>query len=107
MNKDGAIRALALFDASYKISSSELALASGLLPEEIEALVDFGVFVPLESSQEAADFPAFCLIMARRAHRLRADFELNPAGLALALTYLQRIEELEARLHELDCAKIG
>ena len=107
MNKDGSIAAVALFDVSHTLSLRELAQASGLRPDEIEALVDFGVLEPLASDPDSADFPAFCLILARRAHRLRVDFELNPPGIALALTYLQRIEDLEARLHELECAKVS
>lgn len=39
----------------------------------------------------------------RGAARLKRDFDLNPAGLALALTYLERIRELEARLRRLEC----
>lgn len=108
MSKDGTTAAITLFDVSHKLSLRELAQASGLRQEEIEALIDFGVLEPLASKQDSAVFfPAFCLILARRAHRLRVDFELNPPGIALALTYLQRIEDLEARLHELECAKVS
>jgi chaperone modulatory protein CbpM len=34
---------------------------------------------------------------------LRDDFGLNPPGMALALAYLERIDELERRLRELEC----
>lgn len=107
MSNDGSFAAISLLDAAHKLSLLELAKASGLCPEEIEALVDFGVLEPLTADPSGAHFPAFCLILARRAYRLRVDFELNPSGIALALTYLQRIEDLEARLHELECGKVG
>lgn len=107
MSKEEIIRALALFDNAYQVSREELAQASGLMSEEIEALIDFGVFEPVTHAQLNPSFPAFCLVLARRAHRLRVDFDLNPSGLALALTYLQRIEELEARLRELECSRIS
>lgn len=107
MSNDGSFAAISLLDGSHKLSLHELAAASGLRPEEIETLVDFGVLEPLTVAQETLNFPAFCLVLARRAYRLRVDFELNPPGIALALTYLQRIEDLEARLHELECAKVG
>lgn len=107
MSNDRSFAAISLFDASQKISLLELAKASGLRPEEIETLIDFGVLEPLQVNTAGADFPLFCLVLARRAYRLRVDFELNPPGIALALTYLQRIEDLEARLHELECAKVS
>lgn len=107
MSNDGTFSAITLFDASQKISLLELAKASGLHPEEIETLIDFGVLEPSQANIDGPDFPLLCLVLARRAYRLRVDFELNPPGVALALTYLQRIEDLEARLHELECAKVG
>ncbi len=107
MSNDGSFAAISLFDASQKLSLLELEKASGLGTEEIETLVDFGVLEPLTAEPGTANFPAFCLLLARRAYRLRVDFDLNPPGVALALTYLQRIEDLEARLHELECGKVG
>jgi chaperone modulatory protein CbpM len=35
--------------------------------------------------------------------KLRDSFGLNPPGMALALTYLEKIEALEHRLRELEC----
>jgi len=42
-------------------------------------------------------------VQARRAARLRDDFGLDASGMALALAYLERIEELERRLREPEC----
>ena len=43
------------------------------------------------------------IVLGRRASRLKVDFDLNLSGLALALTYLERIEEMEAELERLRC----
>ncbi|MBC7415273.1 MAG: hypothetical protein H7327_10100, partial [Herminiimonas sp.] len=48
--------------------------------------------------------PAFALrwvVTATTARRLRDDFELDRNGVSLALTLMQRIEDLEAQLGEL------
>lgn len=38
-----------------------------------------------------------------RAARLRQDFELDSGGIALVLSLLDRIDDLERRLHDLQC----
>ena len=50
-------------------------------------------------------FVSYTLIQARRAARLRDTFGLNTPGMALALTYLARIERLERRLRELEAGQ--
>jgi chaperone modulatory protein CbpM len=40
---------------------------------------------------------------ARTAVRLRAHFELNPPGMALAVDLLDRVEALKARVRLLEC----
>jgi chaperone modulatory protein CbpM len=82
------------------IALEDLLVASGLAREELVELVEFGV---LESAGDADGFPGGALRQARRAARLRDDFGLNAAGMALALAYLERIDALERRLRELEC----
>jgi hypothetical protein len=52
-------------------------------------------------------FPPFltpyAITVARKALKLKVDFDLLPAGIAIALTYQQRIKELEKRVKELEC----
>jgi MerR-like DNA binding protein len=48
-------------------------------------------------------FDPSSVTLARRARRLGVDFDLNDAGVVLALTLLSRIEALEERLRELEC----
>jgi chaperone modulatory protein CbpM len=86
-----------------RVSLTELKQISGLTIKEIEELVDFGI---LEVQGKEADnwvFSSHCITVVRRATRLKKDFDLNPSGIALALTYLERIQDLEVRLHELEC----
>lgn len=83
------------------VALEELLAASGLGHEEVIELVQFGVF---RCAQHAPvwTFHIHTVTLACRAARLRDDFGLNVPGMALALTYLERIEALEGRLRELE-----
>jgi len=39
-----------------------------------------------------------CIVVARKARRLRDDFELNADGVALVLNLLRRVDALESEL---------
>jgi chaperone modulatory protein CbpM len=82
---------------------AEFESASGLTRAEIVELVEHGVFSPAGRAVEEWAFPESALALARVAARLRADFELPPASLALVLAYRERMLELEERLRELEC----
>ena len=82
---------------------AEFESASGLTRAEIVELVDYGVFEPQGRTPDEWRFPDALLSMARTAARLRADFDLSPAGLALLLAYRERLRELERELNELRC----
>ncbi len=83
------------------VSFDELLVASGLTREEVETLIDFGVIEPMRPASLV--FPAQALLRARIAARLRAHFELNAAGMALAVDLLERMEALHARIRRLEC----
>jgi chaperone modulatory protein CbpM len=70
-------------------SLDELAERSHLTRAELEVLIDCGTI----SSRDAR-----ALDIARTAARLRGDFEVDLHGIALAMTLLRRIEELENEL---------
>lgn len=93
---------LQILDAETTVSLHELLRASGLAREEVATLVEYGVF-QARGTAPAWTFASQTIVVARRAARLRSDFGLDPAGLALALTYLERIEALERRIRELEC----
>jgi chaperone modulatory protein CbpM len=88
-------------DQHQALTLAELAELSGLPAAELWDLVEHGVLAPLDPTAAIHNFGAECLAVARTAARLRADFELNPSGLALALTLLERVHELEAQLRHL------
>jgi hypothetical protein len=88
-------------DAHQSLTLAELSELSGLSAAELGELVDCGVLAPLDPTAAAHDFSAECLAAARTAARLRADFNLQPSGLALALKLLERVRDLEARLRDL------
>lgn len=94
---------LQMLDAETEIALEELLRASGLAHEEVVELVEHGVFEPVGPGP-GWRFASRTIVLARRAARLRDDFGVNAAGLALALTYLERIEALERRIRELECA---
>jgi hypothetical protein len=94
---------LMLLVAQSRIALAEMAEASGLTRAEIVELVEYGAFAPQGRTPEDWTFPADALLRARAAARLRDDFELEPASLALLLAYRERIDELEALVRELEC----
>jgi chaperone modulatory protein CbpM len=90
-----------LLEEHIQIAVEELERASGLSIEEITELVEYGVFQPQGSRPHEWRFAARCIAVGRRAHRLRSDFELSASGLALTLSLLERIEELEQEMRTL------
>lgn len=101
MSIDDIVEGTLIAVGESALSLDELLLASGLTREEVEALLDFGVIEPVRPSPPS--FPAQALLRARTAARLRAHFELNASGMALAVDLLQRMEALEARIRQLEC----
>lgn len=90
-----------LDDETY-VELDELTQASGLAATQIVELTEFGVFEPRREAN-GWRYSARCILRARQAARLQRDFELDSTGLAVALTYLDRIETLEHQLRELEC----
>ena len=88
-------------DEQGQLSLTELAGLSGLSEAELHELVDLGAIVPVDPGAEPLGFRTDCIVTARTACRLRTDFELDAQGLALALTLLNRIHDLEAQLRDL------
>lgn len=95
--------ALTLHSDECRFSLDELSRATGLATQEIRELVQFGVFEPGGASPERWVFSGHTVILARTAQRLRRHFEVNTSGLALALTYLQQIDELKNHIRLLEC----
>jgi len=90
-----------LIEEHGELSLEQLAELSRLPQEELLELVACEALVPLDPCAPEPSFGARALLTARTAARLRADFELDAHGVALALALLDRIGELEAEVREL------
>lgn len=86
------------------VSFSKLTKVSGLGAEILEELIEFGVLEPKEGeSPDSWIFSSYAITIARKASKLKVDFDLLPTGIAIALIYQKRIQELEERVKELEC----
>ena len=82
----------------HRFSLAELAEIAGLTEAELRELADYGAISPVDPAASQWVFTASCLTTVRAASRLRASFELEPHGVALVVTLLERIRDLEAQL---------
>lgn len=89
-------------DERGSITLIELAQCSGLTEAELVELVELGALEPLDRQATEWNFGTRCIVSARAASRLRKDFELDAHGLALVLSLLERVEELENTLQRLN-----
>ena len=87
-------------DDRQRLALRELAEVSGLTESELHELVEYGALTPAEPVEGQWVFSMTSITVARTASRLRAEFELEPHGVAVLLAFLERIHELEARLRD-------
>lgn len=92
----------AWLDARSSVCCDELSRMSGMSIAELEELVDYGALMPLPGQAEERRFSADCVVRLRDAARLRGDFDLDMFTVGLLLGYMERIEQLERRLHALE-----
>jgi chaperone modulatory protein CbpM len=85
-------------DEHGAVTLLELSECSGLTEPELRELVDLGALEPLDPGESHLRFAAQCIVAVRTASRLRSDFELDTHGLALVLSLLDRVHELEGEL---------
>ena len=85
----------------YEFSLAELAELSGFAEEELRKWVDEGVLVPIDPQASPWSFGADRLVTVQLACRLRKDFELEPQGVALVVTLLDRVHALESEVRDL------
>lgn len=81
-----------------RVTLEELSVLSGLPDELLRELVECGALAPVNPEGGQWIFSAQCVVTMRRAGRLRQDFELDSNALAVALSFLERIHELEEQL---------
>ena len=89
------------FDTVTEITWTQLVNASGLSEAELTELVQYGALVPRDPSSPVWTFESRWLVVARRASRLRREFELDPHGVSVVLSFVERIEALEGELRQL------
>jgi chaperone modulatory protein CbpM len=82
-----------------RVTLEELAALSGLPDDTLRELVECGALAPADPAGPDRTFSAHCVVTLRSAGRLCNDFELDPNALALTLSFLERIRDLEAQLH--------
>jgi chaperone modulatory protein CbpM len=87
-----------------RISIAELAQFSGFAESMLRELVEYGVLTPADPHEWV--FSAECVARLRTAARLRDDLELDAEALALVLSFLERIQRLEAEVRDLT-AQLG
>ena len=85
----------------HEFSLAELAELSGLSEAELRELVDYGAVTPIDPDSSPWVFNGKCLLTVRTACRLRISFDLEPHGVALIVSLLDRIHDLEAQLGSL------
>jgi hypothetical protein len=79
----------------------ELAEISRLTEAELREFVEYGAIAPVDPESPQWVFKGGCVVTVRAACRLRASFELEPHGVALVVSLLDRIRDLEAQLGRL------
>ena len=87
--------------AQAHVTIVDLSQCSGLPEERLRELVELGALSP--ERQDAAEwrFNAQCIARVRAAARLSDDLELDTASLALVLSFLERIANLEEEIRHL------
>ena len=94
-------REAAWLTEACEFSLTELAEISGLTEGELREFVEYGAIEPLDAGAPQWRFTGRSLVTVRAACRLRADFELEPHGVALVVSLLDRIGELQSELARL------
>ena len=85
-------------DTLTEVTWTQLVNASGLTEAELTELVQYGALVPRDPSAAPLTFESRWLIVARNASRLRRELDLDAHGVSVVLSFVERIESLEAEL---------
>ncbi len=88
-------------DAIAEVTWTQLLHSSGLPESELRELVRYGALVPRDPDAPTWTFEARWLVVAKTASRIRHDFELDPHGVSVVLSYLERIGRLEDEIRAL------
>ena len=89
------------FDTITEVTWTQVVNASGMTEAEVTELVRYGALVPRDAEAPTWTFESRWLLVARTASRLRRDFDLDPHGVSVVLSFVDRIESLQAELRSL------
>ena len=95
------ITTVEIIDDDLHLTLRELCHESDIPAEFIMDLVDYGVLRPQGREPRDWRFPGSDLMRVKRALRLRRDFDLNLAGLALSLELLEEVQQLRRLLAQM------
>ena len=84
-----------------RVSVDALARISGLSEAEVTALVEYGALLPVDPDDTQPMFEQTCVKSMKTAGRLRQAFDLEPDALALTLSLIERIRDLQEELRRL------
>ena len=90
-----------LLTADHEFSLAELAQQSGASEAELRELVAFGAVIPVNPDALPWAFNGRYLPTINAARRLGVSFSLEPKGIALVVSLLDRIVEQDAQLGRL------
>ncbi|MBL0141116.1 MAG: hypothetical protein IPP91_03400 [Betaproteobacteria bacterium] len=93
-------------DAGGQVSLVELSECSGIPVATLRELVDYGALAPADPLAVEWTFSAECVVSVRTAARVCQDLELEARTLALVLSYVERIHDLEVQVRLLR-AQVG
>ena len=85
-------------DELAEVTFTQMVVASGLSEADVRELVRYGALVPRNPDASAWTFETRWIFAARKASRLSREFELDPHGVSVVMSFLERIESLVAEL---------
>ena len=100
---DPVIDTLQVLDDSTRLHLTEMLQLTGFSRDELQALVESGALEPDGLQADAWTFPARTALIARRAYGLHMEFELDTQATSLVLGLIERMDEMERRMRELEC----
>lgn len=89
-----------LISDQLQLSMPEVCQRCGLHADDVRQLVAYGVITPL-SQRDDWQFGADSLQLLARAARMQRDFELDAAGLAMALSLLDELQRSRRQVAKL------
>ena len=88
-------------DATETVNLGEMAECCGMTAAELEELVDYKALIPLNKASAERIFSAHWVMSLRTVSKLRVDFDLDIFTVAMVLSQIDRIAQLERQVQSL------